>query len=206
MLLPEKTIFHKYWLFCYRFFAFTFDLCGLLSVICKQLLKQCNFSVDQSALLTGFRTDSVSSVWNFCRWVADIPPCDMSLAAKSEEKRMFSQAIATDHRDKSSFVRGTSFAWQVRSTNFFMASCYWARSQSGDSFGAVAEGKTHPGIRSTLAAPCSWFCFRWSPSPESSRKSPRPEKSERSIGPMNSHREVHKGSSFWTIFSIRLLV
>ena len=33
-----------------------------------------------------------SSVWNFCRWVADVPPCEMSPAVKSEEKRMFSQA------------------------------------------------------------------------------------------------------------------
>ena len=35
-LLLEESIFHKYWLFCERFFAFTFDLCGLLSVIRKQ--------------------------------------------------------------------------------------------------------------------------------------------------------------------------
>ena len=33
-----------------------------------------------------------SSVWNFCRWVADVPPPEMFPAAKSEEKRMFSQA------------------------------------------------------------------------------------------------------------------
>ena len=33
-----------------------------------------------------------SSVWNFCRWVADVPPRETSPAAKSEEKRMFSQA------------------------------------------------------------------------------------------------------------------
>ena len=35
-LLLEKSIFHKYWLFCSRFFRFTFDLCSLLSVIRKQ--------------------------------------------------------------------------------------------------------------------------------------------------------------------------
>ena len=29
MLLLEKNIFHKYWLFCYRFLTFTFDLCSL---------------------------------------------------------------------------------------------------------------------------------------------------------------------------------
>ena len=43
------------------------NLCGLLSVIRKQRLKQCNYSVDQSALLTGFRTYFTSSAWNFCR-------------------------------------------------------------------------------------------------------------------------------------------
>ena len=35
----------------------------------------------------------MSSVWNFCRWVADFPPRETSPAAKSEEKRMFSQAM-----------------------------------------------------------------------------------------------------------------
>ena len=72
--------------------AFTFDLCGLLSVIRKQQLKQCNYSVDQSGLLTRFRTYFTSSVWNFCRWVADVPPRETSPAAKSDEKRMFSQS------------------------------------------------------------------------------------------------------------------
>ena len=66
-LPPEKTMFHKYRLFCQRFFTFTFDLCGLLSVIRKQQLKQCNYSVNQSALLTGLRTDFMSLAWNFCR-------------------------------------------------------------------------------------------------------------------------------------------
>ena len=47
---------------------------------------------DQSALLAGFRTDFTSSVWNFCQRVADVRPRYMSLAARSEEKRLFSQA------------------------------------------------------------------------------------------------------------------
>ena len=38
-------------------------------------------------------TDFTSSVWNFCRWVADVPPRETSPAAKSEQKRMFLQAI-----------------------------------------------------------------------------------------------------------------
>ena len=83
MLLLENTIFHKCWLFCQRFFAFTSDLCGLLSFV---------YSVYQSAPPTGFRTDFTSSVWNFCRWNADVPPREKSSVAKSEEKRMFSQA------------------------------------------------------------------------------------------------------------------
>ena len=33
-----------------------------------------------------------SSVWNFCSWVADVPPRETSLTEKSEEKQMFSQA------------------------------------------------------------------------------------------------------------------
>ena len=45
----------------------TFVAFCLSSVIRKQQLKQCNYSVDQSSLLTGFRTDYTSSVWNFGR-------------------------------------------------------------------------------------------------------------------------------------------
>ena len=37
------------------------------------------------------QTDFTSSVWNFCRWVADVPPRETSPAARSEEKRLFSQ-------------------------------------------------------------------------------------------------------------------
>ena len=83
MLLLENNIFHKCWLFCQSLFAFTSDLCGLLSFV---------YSVYQSALLNGFRTDFTSSVWNFCRWNADVSPRETSSVAKSEEKRMFSQA------------------------------------------------------------------------------------------------------------------
>ena len=94
MPLLEKNIIHKYWLFCYRLIASKFDICGLLSfnVIRKQWLKQCNNSVVQSALMTGFRTDFTTLVWNFCRWVADVPPRETSITAKSEEKRLLSQA------------------------------------------------------------------------------------------------------------------
>ena len=73
----------------------TFVAFCLLSVICKQQLKQSNYSVDQSGLLTGFWTYFTSSVWTFCRWVADVPPRETSPAATSVEKRMFSQAIVS---------------------------------------------------------------------------------------------------------------
>ena len=42
-------------------------------------LRQWNYVIDQLALLTGFRTDFASSVWNFCRSVADVPPRETSL-------------------------------------------------------------------------------------------------------------------------------
>ena len=39
MLLLEKTIFHKYRLFCERFIAFTFDFCGfLLGCLCGPVI------------------------------------------------------------------------------------------------------------------------------------------------------------------------
>ena len=41
--------------------------------------QQCNYSNVQWALMTGFRTDFTSLVWNFCRWVADVPPRETSL-------------------------------------------------------------------------------------------------------------------------------
>ena len=46
-----------------------------------------------------------SSVWNVCRWVADVPPRETSPAAKSEQKRMFSRAtflssVAKDGKDR----------------------------------------------------------------------------------------------------------
>ena len=92
MLHLEKNIFQKYWLFCYRFIAFTLDLCSLLSVSLNHYLKHAFYSVDQSALLTGFRTDFMLPVRNFCHWVIEVPPCQTSSAATSKEKRLFSQA------------------------------------------------------------------------------------------------------------------
>ena len=43
-------------------------------VIRKQWLEQHNYSDVQSALMIRFRIDFTSSVWNFCRLVADVPP------------------------------------------------------------------------------------------------------------------------------------
>ena len=64
----------------------TFVAFCLLSVTHKQQL-YCN---NQSELLSRLRT--VSSVWNFCYWGTDVPPGEVSLAARSEEKQLFSQA------------------------------------------------------------------------------------------------------------------
>ena len=44
-----------------------FCLLSVKTVIRKQQLKQCNYSIDQSALLTRFLIDFTSSEWIFCR-------------------------------------------------------------------------------------------------------------------------------------------
>ena len=48
---------------------------------------QYNYYVDQSDLLTRFRTDFTSSVWNFCHGVTDVFPGEISLAARNEKKQ-----------------------------------------------------------------------------------------------------------------------
>ena len=106
MLLLEKNMFHQFWLFCvYIWPSWPFVL---PSVFCLSFVN--NFT---------------SSVRNFCRWVADVIPRESSLrkhpflhalrpsgeergetdvfagyretssAAKSEEKRLFSQAMSS---------------------------------------------------------------------------------------------------------------
>ena len=51
------------------------------------LRSQYNYHVDQSDLLTRFRTDFTSSVWNFCRGVTDVFPGEISLAARNKKKQ-----------------------------------------------------------------------------------------------------------------------
>ena len=55
---------------------------------CKSLLKQCDYSVIQSVLVTKFWTNFMSSrVWNFCRWVVDIPPHEMPPSGNERGER-----------------------------------------------------------------------------------------------------------------------
>ena len=42
--------------------------------------------------MTEFQTDFMSSVWNFCGWVVDNPPCETFPSGDEQEKHMFSQA------------------------------------------------------------------------------------------------------------------
>ena len=44
-----------------------------------------------------------SSVWNFCHWVADVPPRETSTAARSDEKRLFSQGTIAVAVEKSQY-------------------------------------------------------------------------------------------------------
>ena len=47
-----------------------------------------------------------SLVWNFCRWSADVPPDETSLATRSREKRLYSQAriIENFHRQRQTCI------------------------------------------------------------------------------------------------------
>ena len=55
-------------------------------------------------MTTGFIMETLIyvSVWNFCREVADVPPGETSLTARSKKKRLYSQANQT--LDTLSFV------------------------------------------------------------------------------------------------------
>ena len=55
---------------------YTFDLLNRLCSVCSSLTiaKTYNYYIDQTELLTRFRTDFTSSVWNFSRSGAGIPP------------------------------------------------------------------------------------------------------------------------------------
>ena len=49
----------------------------------------------------------------FCRWVADVPLRETSPAAKSEEKRMFSQATDIYSRKEDKNYANTSGAYEL---------------------------------------------------------------------------------------------
>ena len=83
----------------------------LLSAVRKQQLKQYNYHVDQSELLTRFWTDFTSSLWNFCRWGADVSHGETSLAARTEARRLFSRAKYCVVADADLQIRG---AWSSR--------------------------------------------------------------------------------------------
>ena len=106
MLLLEKNILHKINIDCFlrdsSCLHLTFVAFCLFSVICKQYLEQWNYSVHQLALLTGFRTDLASSAWNFCRWVADVPPRETSL---SGDKRGETSAVCRLHSCTTKSIR-----------------------------------------------------------------------------------------------------
>ena len=53
--------------------------------------------------MTSFQTDFNSSVWCFCRLRIDIPPGEMSLAVRNEERQLFSQAMPRGAREKKAY-------------------------------------------------------------------------------------------------------
>ena len=83
----------------YIYFAFC-----LLSIICKQWLEQYNYSDVQSVLMTGFQTDIMSSVWNFCRWVTDVPPRKTSLSGNEQGETSAVRRLESSWLDWSAVV------------------------------------------------------------------------------------------------------
>ena len=60
-----------------------------LSFINNNYLKQYNYYVNQSKLLTRFWTDIMSSVWNFCRWGTAFYSGETFQVARSKDKGCF---------------------------------------------------------------------------------------------------------------------
>ena len=91
-------------------------------------------SVDQLALLTGFRTDFASSVWNFCRWVADFSPRETSLSGDgwgeslpfAGQVLLFRRRFFLTHRgmgNSITFPRKTGDEWYLRSLYAVIRAC-----------------------------------------------------------------------------------
>ena len=59
---------------------------------CKSLLKEYEYSVIQSVLMTKFRTDFTSLAWSFCHWVADVPRRETSPSGNQQGERSVFQA------------------------------------------------------------------------------------------------------------------
>ena len=73
----------------------------LLSVICIKVITKtnCNFSIDQSALLTASRQILDHYYGIFCCWVARVPPCETSPCSGKEQGKM---AVFTGYSEQNS--------------------------------------------------------------------------------------------------------
>ena len=117
----------------------------LLSAVRKQQLKQYNYHVDQSELLTRFWTDFTSSLLNCCRWGADVSPVEMSLAARTEAGRLFSRAKYCAVADPDLQIRGpwSSRPWDKgggggsQKKVFALRASVWSKHRGG---GAASPG------------------------------------------------------------------
>ena len=57
------------------------------STVNQSFLKECEYSVVQSVVMTKFWTDFTWLVWSFCHWVADIPPHETSPSGNEQGER-----------------------------------------------------------------------------------------------------------------------
>ena len=110
----------------------------LLSAVRKQQLKQYNYHVDQSELLTRFWTDFTSSLLNFCRWGADVSPGEKSVATRTEARRLFSRSKYCAVADADLQIRGARSSrlwdkWEGGSQKHFsgLRASVWSKNKGG---------------------------------------------------------------------------
>ena len=104
---PEKTKGHegqmKMWWIYYKtvnslnIFFLTRSIWVLLELVRRRtqnftVIDQEKHKIEELFIWTIHLRNYSSSVWNFCCWGADVPPGETSLAARSAERPLFSQA------------------------------------------------------------------------------------------------------------------
>ena len=90
--LTKQSIFVEYSLLQRKHLSFTGAHSQMNTTLFQKLLTRRNVKLSEFAFGTPWLLDLLcknwftSSVWNFCRWVADVPPCETSLNGNEREE------------------------------------------------------------------------------------------------------------------------